>query len=109
MALHRLLLPNGEIAEGVHRLLPDVEFSTFDEILDLTDLSGIEFYVPPYLGGDSTRDILGRLPDLRVVQALTAGVDWITPFMPPGAVLCNARGYTRRVPQNWPWPESWPW
>lgn len=36
--------------------------------------------------------ILGRLPDVRVVQSLTAGVDWIAPSMPPGAVLCSARG-----------------
>lgn len=92
MPLHPILLPDGEIADGVRLLLPNVEFSTFDEALRATDLAGVEFYVPPYLGGDSTLEVLGRLPDVRVVQSLTAGVDWITPFMPPGVVLCNARG-----------------
>jgi phosphoglycerate dehydrogenase-like enzyme len=48
--------------------------------------------VPPYLGDDSILAVLARLPDVRVVQSLTAGVDWIAPFMPPGVVLCNARG-----------------
>jgi phosphoglycerate dehydrogenase-like enzyme len=32
------------------------------------------------------------MPALRVVQALTAGVDWIRPHVPPSAALCNARG-----------------
>jgi phosphoglycerate dehydrogenase-like enzyme len=90
--LHPFLLPDGEIADGVRSLLSDVEFSTFDQALLAPDLTGVEFYVPPYLGGDSVLEVLGRLPDVRVVQALTAGVDWITPFVPPDVVLCNARG-----------------
>ena len=34
-------------------------------------------------------DLLGRL---RVVQALSAGVDWIAGRVPDGVVVCNARG-----------------
>jgi phosphoglycerate dehydrogenase-like enzyme len=66
--------------------------STFAEALRASDHGGVEFYVPPYLGDDSILAVLGRLPHVRVVQSLTAGVDWITPFMPPGVALCNARG-----------------
>jgi phosphoglycerate dehydrogenase-like enzyme len=51
----------------------------------------VEFFVPDYRwGADLT--VLARLPRLRVVQTLTAGVDHIQPLMPPGATLCNARG-----------------
>jgi len=32
------------------------------------------------------------LPRLRVVQALTAGIDRYLPHLPPGVTLCNARG-----------------
>lgn len=86
------LLPAGEIAEGVRRRLPSVPFIDFDEAQRGADLAGVEFYVPPYLGGPETVGIMGSLPGLRVVQALTAGVDWVLDAMPPGAVLCSARG-----------------
>jgi phosphoglycerate dehydrogenase-like enzyme len=32
------------------------------------------------------------MPGLEVVQTLTAGVDHIRPFVPPGVLLCNGRG-----------------
>jgi phosphoglycerate dehydrogenase-like enzyme len=32
------------------------------------------------------------MPRLKVVQTLTAGVDWLRPRLPPGVALCNARG-----------------
>lgn len=37
-------------------------------------------------------DMLPRLTGLRVVQLLTAGVDWILPRIPPGVLLCRAIG-----------------
>jgi phosphoglycerate dehydrogenase-like enzyme len=45
----------------------------------------------------STLDALPHLEELRVVQALSAGTDWIEERVPPWATLCNARG-TRDVP-----------
>jgi phosphoglycerate dehydrogenase-like enzyme len=36
--------------------------------------------------------MLARLPNVRVVQALTAGVDWIPSSLAAGVILCNARG-----------------
>jgi phosphoglycerate dehydrogenase-like enzyme len=90
--LKPFLLPDGEIAEGVRRLLPDLEFALFGEALSVSRAAGVEFYVPPYLGDETAIQILDRLPDLKVIQSLTAGVDWITPHVPPGVQLCNARG-----------------
>jgi phosphoglycerate dehydrogenase-like enzyme len=52
----------------------------------------VEFYVPDYLGGASTIEVIGRLPALRVVQTLTAGVDNVLPSLPDGVTLCNAAG-----------------
>jgi phosphoglycerate dehydrogenase-like enzyme len=48
---------------------------------------GVEFAVPE--GGVGT-DRLADLPDLRVVQVLSAGVDWVSGHVPEGVTLCNA-------------------
>ncbi|HTC58629.1 MAG TPA: 2-hydroxyacid dehydrogenase [Solirubrobacteraceae bacterium] len=50
-----------------------------------------EFLVP---GSDEpfVIEALGRMPGLRVIQTLSAGVDWLLPFVPPGVTLCDARG-----------------
>lgn len=86
------LLPDGEIADGVRALLPNVAFCTRAQAEATKDLSAVEFYVPPYFEPAASLAMLGRLPNVRVVQLLTAGVDWITSTMPANAVLCNARG-----------------
>ena len=90
--MSRFLLPDGEIAEEVTRRLPTLTFTGFAAAGAMEDLSAIEFYVPPYLGGPETVEMLDRLPNVRVVQLLTAGVDWISDRVPPGVTLCNARG-----------------
>jgi phosphoglycerate dehydrogenase-like enzyme len=40
-------------------------------------------------------ELLGDMPRLRVIQTLSAGVDWLLPI-PQGVILCDARG-TRDV------------
>lgn len=52
----------------------------------------VEFYVPPYQLGARGNDLLARMPKLRVVQTLTAGVEHIRPAVPEGVTLCNGRG-----------------
>lgn len=52
-----------------------------------------EFAVAPY--GSGAKRFFAELPNLKhlkVVQTLTAGVDWILPHLPPGIVLCDAAG-----------------
>jgi len=88
----RFLLPDGEVSDGVRAILPDQDFELFSEALEEDDLSAIEFYVPPYPGGPAVFEMMFRLPGLKVVQLLTAGVDWILPRIPPGVLLCRAIG-----------------
>jgi phosphoglycerate dehydrogenase-like enzyme len=88
----RFLLPDGEVSDGVRAILPDQDFFLFSEALTEDDLSAIEFYVPPYPGGPAVIDIIPHLPGLKVVQLLTAGVDWIASRIPPGVLLCRAIG-----------------
>jgi phosphoglycerate dehydrogenase-like enzyme len=52
----------------------------------------VEFYVPSFFPSAAGVAVLGRMPRLKVVQTLTAGVDWLRPHLPPGVALCNARG-----------------
>jgi phosphoglycerate dehydrogenase-like enzyme len=55
-------------------------------------VAGVEFYVPSFFPSPAGSAVLSEMRALRVVQALTAGVDWIRPHVPPSVALCNARG-----------------
>ena len=55
-------------------------------------LDDVEFFCLPYLTGGAALPLLQRLPALRVVQALTAGVDDLLPLLPAGVTCCNAHG-----------------
>jgi phosphoglycerate dehydrogenase-like enzyme len=52
----------------------------------------VEFYVVPYMTGAADKQLMARMPRLRVAQTLTAGVDAYLPYVPDGVTLCNARG-----------------
>jgi phosphoglycerate dehydrogenase-like enzyme len=76
------------VADGFRRggLPDDVELLGWD-----APGEGVEFVVPE--GGEG-RERLAELPDLQVVQVLSAGYDWIAGHVPEGVTLCNA-GDTR--------------
>lgn len=52
----------------------------------------VAFYVVPYTFTTAPSELMAKMPELRVAQTLTAGVDAFLPFVPPGVALCNARG-----------------
>ncbi len=58
------------------------------------DLARTEFYVLPYLIPQRPEpfELIARMPNLRVAQALFAGVDAIAQHVPPTVTLCNAQG-----------------
>jgi phosphoglycerate dehydrogenase-like enzyme len=47
----------------------------------------VTFAIPE---GSAGTDRLADLPDLEVVQVLSAGVDWVAEHVPEGVTLCNA-------------------
>ena len=53
------------------------------------ELARIEFLVPP---GRASLGLLARMPALRVIQTLSAGVDWLAGHVPDGVRVCNAAG-----------------
>ncbi|NHC13481.1 2-hydroxyacid dehydrogenase [Motilibacter deserti] len=52
----------------------------------------VEFYVPPYGRGPEGMSLLERMPRLRVLQTLSAGVEGVLGLVPDGVTLCNAKG-----------------
>ena len=57
----------------------------------------VEFVVPRW----EAMPALDEIPGLRVVQMLSAGVDWIADRVPPGVTLCSARGARDRAMAEW--------
>ncbi|WP_457029652.1 2-hydroxyacid dehydrogenase [Kitasatospora sp. P5_F3] len=55
-------------------------------------LDEVEFFVVPYTYTSAAVPLLARMPRLRVVQSLSAGVEELLPAVPTGVALCNARG-----------------
>ncbi|WP_414719036.1 2-hydroxyacid dehydrogenase [Streptomyces sp.] len=58
----------------------------------IESLAAVEFFVIPYTFADVAAPLMPRLPQLRVVQSLSAGVEGLHQHVPTGAVLCNAGG-----------------
>ncbi len=63
-----------------------------DELPDADVLARAEYYVMPYTFAPDTGDIVARMPQLKVIQTLTAGYEHVKPYMRDGITLCNARG-----------------
>ncbi|MFF4157319.1 2-hydroxyacid dehydrogenase [Streptomyces sp. NPDC001678] len=83
--------------EEIDGLPPGLEYAHWDGGPDYpTDPARCAFYCVPYMKGTevSIRP-LSRMSGVRVVQALTAGVEHLLPelpSLPSGTRLCNARG-----------------
>jgi phosphoglycerate dehydrogenase-like enzyme len=59
----------------------------------LPDSAGeVEVVVLPFGVPGSRLPLLAKLPELRLVQLMSAGAERVIPHVPPGVTLCNARG-----------------
>lgn len=76
-----LTLPAGMTHLDSDGFIPSA--SQFDEI---------EFYVPSYMGGLKTIEIIPRMKNLKVVHYNQAGYEDILPHIPQGVSLCNGTG-----------------
>lgn len=65
------------------------------------DAAEAEFWVPPFLADRQVVALAGRLPRLRVVQLMTAGVDAWLGKLPEGVVLCDGRGVHSSSTAEW--------
>jgi phosphoglycerate dehydrogenase-like enzyme len=76
----------GELPDGV-----DIEVCPDAENLP-SDPADVRFWVPPFLATARATDILRKFTGLRVIQLLSAGADVWVGRVPPGVLLCDARG-----------------
>lgn len=73
--------------------LPRLEFSIYDGTGPLPDgIDEVEVWVPPLIYVPDLAGTLARMTSLRLLQTVSAGVEAYQPHLPPGVVLCNARG-----------------
>jgi phosphoglycerate dehydrogenase-like enzyme len=61
----------------------------------------VELLVLAFEFGNDVPALFERLPGLKVVQAFSAGVDWLLPIIPPGVVLCSAVGVHDASVSEW--------
>jgi phosphoglycerate dehydrogenase-like enzyme len=64
------------------------------------EIDEAEFLVPPH-GGDELLERLAEMPRLAVVQAASAGTEWLEPWIPDGVTLCSARGARDTAVAEW--------
>lgn len=87
-------LPDLPELEHVGTLPPNVELQVVSlEPAAVPDLAQADFVVPITRMRPAVVAALARPPDrLRVIQTLTAGVDWLIGRVPEHVTVCNARG-----------------
>jgi len=85
----------------LRHLPPGVEVVRYsvdsDEVLD--ELRNIDMLVPPSFGKQAA-EVLPRIRT-RYIQTISAGVETVQPMVPPGVVLCNARGVHDSSTAEW--------
>jgi phosphoglycerate dehydrogenase-like enzyme len=85
----------GEIPDGV-----TVEVAPAPDRLP-SDPAGVRFWVPPFLAQTAAVPVAAKLPDLRVVQLLSAGADTWAGRLPEQVTLCDARGVHDSSTAEW--------
>jgi phosphoglycerate dehydrogenase-like enzyme len=85
------LLPASDgVADEVARRLPRATIARYED--GDCDLSGVDFYCMPYMGDGPSVAMIAQMPELRVVQSLSSGVDNVLGAVPEQVILCNGRG-----------------
>jgi phosphoglycerate dehydrogenase-like enzyme len=64
------------------------------------EMRDAEFLVPPF-DSPAVLQMLSQMPRLAVVQAISAGTDWLLPWVPEGVTVCNARGTRDTAVAEW--------
>jgi phosphoglycerate dehydrogenase-like enzyme len=84
----------GSLPEDVNVQLIARDGELPNEILDAG-------FVVPSAGDRKILALLSRMRSLRVIQTLSAGVDWLLPFVPRGVTVCDAGGTRDAAVAEW--------
>jgi phosphoglycerate dehydrogenase-like enzyme len=93
-------------AEGVAflgELPPEVEVEVFASVDGPmpSDPASVEFWVPPFLSTSRVAEFTAKMSGLRVIQLMSAGADAWVGRVPPGVILCDARGVHSQSTSEW--------
>jgi phosphoglycerate dehydrogenase-like enzyme len=97
--LTRVWLPDQPAAFGI--LPPGIEADVWDGGDFPASADQVEYVVLPSGVEPGTIQQIVKLPSLRTVQLLSAGVDHVLPYIPAGITLCNARGAHAAAAAEW--------
>jgi phosphoglycerate dehydrogenase-like enzyme len=94
-------LPDADAMRLAGPLPANVEVVTWDGSGAPPDgIDRVEFWVPP-VGIDDRRAMIEAMPRLRVVQALSAGIENLIGSIPDGVILCDGRGISGGPTAEW--------
>ncbi|MFG1913740.1 2-hydroxyacid dehydrogenase [Micromonospora sp. NPDC048898] len=89
----KVWIPNQAGLNLMGQLPPDVTVEVLEHVDRLpSSVADVRVWVPPFLTSGDATALLRELPDLAVVQLLSAGADAWAGRTPPGVTLCDARG-----------------
>ncbi|HEY1489217.1 MAG TPA: 2-hydroxyacid dehydrogenase [Micromonosporaceae bacterium] len=66
-----------------------------------SDPAGVEFFAPPFLSSGPIVKMVERMPNLKVIQLLSAGADAWVGRVPDGVTLCDGRGVHNASTSEW--------
>lgn len=97
----KLWIPDEPGRDAIGALPESVEVGLIPREDDLPEaVLDAEFLVPR--SSDRRMDgAFARMPQLRVIQTLSAGVEHLLPLAPPGVTLCDARGSRDTAVAEW--------
>jgi phosphoglycerate dehydrogenase-like enzyme len=98
----KVWLPHPQGPELIGEAPPGVDVEVYPADPRPSDSAGVEVWAPPFLiDADSAAAMVAQLPDLRVVQLLTAGADAWIGRLPEHVTLCDARGVHDSSTSEW--------
>jgi phosphoglycerate dehydrogenase-like enzyme len=96
-----VLVPDEEGAAALADV-EGVEVVRYDPEGDLSDAATrAEVLIPPFLAGPAATPVVQRLPELRLVQLLTAGAEAWVGRLPDGVALSDCRGAHGGATAEW--------
>lgn len=96
-----ICLPDADAVKLVGELPDSVDVVTWDGAG--TQPVGVEFWVPTYMLADPDRRdaALAAMPELQVIQLVSAGAEVWVGHVPPGVLLCDGRGVHGGSTSEW--------
>lgn len=96
-----ILLPNDYSAQQLADL-PGLRCHVYEGRGSMADEArSSTVWVPPFLASMDVAAVIAQLPELELIQLVSAGAEQFVEHVPDGVVLCNARGAHSGATAEW--------